>query len=460
MGTTLKNQKGGVLVLFALLLTVLIGFCTLAMGAGYWYMVRAELSKSVDAGAFAGAKNISNPYVDPAALAEQVARENFPLGYAGTPTSGTGAVAFKAYLDPDHRIRVTGTVNPNIFLAQIFGVTEIVADSVGVAKKNEVEIMLVLDRSGSMGPSYGNAIVDLKKAAKSFIGFFEDTQDQDKLGLISFATSVTVDFQLGTNYVVPMTRAIDNMKAEGATNAEDALAQAIGPKGLTDQSGIPGDKRVQQFVIFFSDGNPTAFRGNFKYKGTDNIDAVVAGTGKTCDTVYNRLGKPDSETSLKINSDYIDPGYTGDGKIPGPSSKCKAIPGCIPSRFLECNPATTTKWYVFSQYPVPGYSDLEQCYIPNGVRIEDGGTAPNQGTLNRALPHYICDTARQMTLEHAQELKNRYVKIYTIGLGQIDKDFLSQIASGSAYEYYTPDSKELQAIFNAIAKDIKLRLVQ
>ena len=43
---------------------------------------------------------------------------------------------------------------------------------------------------------------------------------------------------------------------------------------------------------------PTAFRGKFKYKGIDNIDAVVCGTGNTCDQVYYSLGATDSETWL------------------------------------------------------------------------------------------------------------------------------------------------------------------
>ncbi len=427
MRRTLNNQRGAVVILFALLLLVLLGFCALGFEAGFWYMVRAELSKSVDAAAIAGAKNISNPYVDPLVLARQLANENFPAGYLGTPSKGaSGSVTFEAYQDPDHRIRVTGSVNAPIFLAQLFGVTQVVSNGMGVAKKNEVEIMLVLDRSGSMGPGYGNAIVDLKTAAKSFVGFFQDTQDQDKVGLISFATGVTVDVPLGTNYVTSMTNAIDKMTATGATNAEDALAQTGGPKGLTDQSGVSPDKRVQQFVIFFSDGNPTAFRGKFKNQGTDNIDAVVCGTGQTCDTVYNQLGKTDSETWLNI-----DPGYTGDGNSPVMS---------------KCNPTATTKWYVFSQYPVPNYADPEYCYIPHGT--------------GQTLPRYICSTARQMAVDHAQALKDKYVKIYTIGLGQIDKTFLSEIASGSSFEYYAPSSSELQAIFNTIAKDIKLRLVQ
>ena len=152
MRTTLADQKGAVLIIFALLLLVLIGFTALAMEAGRWYMVRAELSKSVDAAAIAGAKNISNPYADKLDLARDFGRENFPTGYAGTPAMGTaGAVTFNAVELSDHRIQVTGSVTALAYLAQLFGVNQVATSATGVAKKNEVEIMLVLDRSGSMG---------------------------------------------------------------------------------------------------------------------------------------------------------------------------------------------------------------------------------------------------------------------------------------------------------------------
>jgi Flp pilus assembly protein TadG len=434
-GKTIANQKGAVLIIFALLLLVLIGFAALAMEAGRWYMIRAELSKSVDAAALAGAKNISNPYVDPLVLAQEFGRENFPAGYAGTPAMGTtGAATFNAVQLPDHRVQVTGSVTALAYLAQLFGVNQVATSAIGVAKKNEVEIMLVLDRSGSMGFNGGAPIADLKTAATSFIGFFADTEDTDKLGLVSFATGVTVDFPLGNNYVSPMTKAIAKMNAVGATNAEDALAQTMGPGGLTDQTAVAPDKRVQQFVIFFTDGNPTAFRGRFTYSSTDYDGvAVVLSTLNTntsdCNTVDNALYDPN-------NGNYLSGGMvpatpTGDGKAVG--SKCGNRPG--------------TKWQVFSQYPVPGYPDPETC----GVSITPFGP----------LSNYVCTTGRTLAVDQAQTLKNRFVKIYTIGLGVgIDKAFLSQIASGPTFEYYAPSSSDLQAIFNMIAKDIKLRLVQ
>jgi hypothetical protein len=422
-----NDQKGAVAILFAIMLIIIIGFAALAIDVGAWFVARAELSKSIDAAALAGAKNISNPYVDPLLLAEEVARENFPAGSVWT----VGAPTFNVSRE-DFRIRVDGSAISDSYLARVLGINEVVARNRAVAKKNAVEIMLVLDRSGSMA---GTPMRDLKTAAQSFIAFFEETQEQDLVGLISFATSVTVNVGLQNNFVTAMTTAINAMNATGATNAEDALDQSDGPSGFTDQSGLPGDQIVQQFLIFFSDGNPTAFRGRFRYNDVDNINAVVCGTGQTCDTVYQRLGSPSSETWLRLSGDYINPEHTGDGRRPTVSACGRSL-----------NDPPTTRWYVFSEYPVPGYTNPLYCHIPHGS--------------GQALPRYICRTARQMALEHAQELKDKNIKIYTIGLGDIDQDFLGQVASGPSYEYYTPDSSELQTIFNTIAKEIKLRLVQ
>lgn len=431
MTVTIANQKGAVLIVFAFLLLVLIGFAALATEAGRWYMVRTELSKAVDAGAFAGAKNISNPYVNKLVLAQEFGQANFPTGYAGTPATGTTAVAFNAVELSDHRIQVTGSVTSPAYLAQLFGVNQVATNAAGVAKKNKVEIMLVLDRSASMA---GTPIASLKTAATSFIDFFTDTQAEDKMGLISFATGVKVNFALGNGYVDLMKAAVSKLKAETYTNAEDALEQSYEHTnytysvpieysgGLKDQTGVPGDQRVQQFVIFFTDGNPTAFRDTFTRDGKD-YDAVVQSD-------LARLKDPASGADLSPAAISEIP--TGDGK-PTATTACHDSQG---------HGISNTKWHIFLRYPVTGYS-ADYCSIPTST-----------------LSHYIEDTGRTLAIKQAQELKNRFVKIYIIGLGGVDKTFLAQIASGPSFEHYAPSSSDLQAIFNAIAKDIRLRLVQ
>ena len=439
LGKRIGSNRGAFAVIFALVLLVLLGFMALGIEAGRWYLVRAELAKGVDAGALAAAKNISNPYVDPVVIAREFGEENFRAGYIDTPGSGTGVVQFTAEMLTENRVSVRGDVNARAHLARLFGVETIPVTVTGVAQRRDVEIMLVLDRSGSMA---GQKMTDLKRAANSFLDFFVETQSEDRVGLISFATTVTLDRPLGSDFVDPMRSAINAMTAVGATNTEDALDRAGGTGSFTDQSGLPGDRRVQQFAVFFSDGMPTALRDRFRYDGQE-YDGVAYGVGSSghanCRTsdypymsVYNRLHRPTGTNNFYPD---VNPATTGDGRRTGGS----AATNCCCPRYLN------TKWYVFEALPVPGYT-AEHCSIP----------------MNRLLPHF-CDVTRQLALQNAQILKNKGIKIYAVGLGsssEIDPAFLRSLSSGESYTYIAPTSSELEAIFIRIARDIKLRLVQ
>jgi hypothetical protein len=371
-----------------------------------------------------GAKNISNPHVDPRTLAEEFSNANFPVGYLATPDTGSGRPDFDAQLDGD-RVRVDGaTISPSI-VAQLFGHDHVDIGSLGIAQMKNVEIMLVLDRSGSMS---GAPMSDLKVAAKSFVDFFQDTQSEDRVGLVSFATSVTVERPMGTDFVAPMNSAIDRMVAVGATNPSDALAQAGGPSGFTDQSGLPPERRRPQFLVFFSDGRPTAFRGNFVYRN-NQMDAVGCVTGN-CEpwdigngvVAYNQLGLPDREQWLAVN-----PRTTGDGRAAGSA----------------CGNSNTVRWMAFDQDPVPGYAPTA-CNIP----------------YRTDLARHICNLAASKALARGDELKARGIVVYTIGLGSANPDFLNALATGPEQVYFAPSSDQLRAIFQKIAKQIKLRMVQ
>ena len=115
MKSMIQNQRGAVLIIFGLLLVVLVGFVALGMEVGRWYLVRAELSKGVDAAAMAGAKNISNPYVTVDAIAQDIGRENFPPGYAETPGTGAGSILFTTQTVDSKSIKVTGPSMPRRF---------------------------------------------------------------------------------------------------------------------------------------------------------------------------------------------------------------------------------------------------------------------------------------------------------------------------------------------------------
>jgi hypothetical protein len=450
MKNIINNQKGAIIVIFALSLIVLIGFAALGTEVGKWYLTRAELSKAVDAAALAGAANISNPHIVVPTLARDFGMENFQAGYLGTET-GDRSVAFTATVQEGGKLTVTGTTSSLAILARIFGIDQVATAATGVAQKNRVQIMMILDRSGSMA---GTPIADLKNAARGFLDYYEDTQDEDKIGLVTFATGVRVNYPLGNDFFTPIRTAINGLSAVGATNVEDALSQAGAQ--FVDQTPFPAANRLQQYIVFFTDGRPTAFRSTF-LRNNRSYDAVVCVTGNcdsSSDSMYSQMGYPGTETWYSTST--LSPEPTGDGLPTTGTGRtvCQTVQW-PQTRYIN------TRWGSFSAYPV---SALGAERYPNYCGMGDTGstvTGVSERTRLNGQNGYICTTARQMAIAHASALKARFVKIYVIGLGNnIDSGFLSAVSSGPEYVEIAPDSSELQAIFNKIAKTIKLRLVQ
>ena len=56
-----RDQRGMFALATTLSLVVIFAFVALGVEVGKWYIVRAELSKTVDAASLLAAKNISNP---------------------------------------------------------------------------------------------------------------------------------------------------------------------------------------------------------------------------------------------------------------------------------------------------------------------------------------------------------------------------------------------------------------
>jgi uncharacterized protein YegL len=421
----LCNQQGAYILITGITIVALFGFAALGIEVGRWYAIQGEMSKAIDGAAFAGAKNVNNPNItDLHGFVEQVAQANFPPGLLGTDTP-----TFLVSDDGNGKVTVQGATNSINSLSRVVegshGTTAIAAD--GSAKLRNAEIALVLDVSGSMG---GSPIADLKDGSKKFVENFSDQQADNRFALITFASGVQTPFAMDHGYVSPMTSAINGLNASGGTNAEDALAQALALP-WSDQSGVPANERTKQVVVFFSDGNPTAFRGQFRYNGT-NYDGVAALGGSS---VWLNLGQPGQQfTNYSVDRVHI----TGDGKTSGTTS-CPTINGTKLN--VRWDVLTDSTYGKNSYGPMSGYG-TQQCNIPG---------APLAG--------YLTYLATQMAIDNASAIKAQGIEIYTIGLGNVDPAFLGTLSSGPAFAYYTPDSSELEGIFQQIANILKLVLI-
>lgn len=120
---------------------------------------------------------------------------------------------------------------------------------------NPTDIVLVLDRSGSMT---GSPLANMKTGAKTFIDIIDQATDsmQDgtigfgsRIGIVSFASTATADTQLITS-VADLKAAVGALTAGGSTNHADAFTKAV-------QLFDPASTNAK-VIVMFTDGKTTA----------------------------------------------------------------------------------------------------------------------------------------------------------------------------------------------------------
>lgn len=120
---------------------------------------------------------------------------------------------------------------------------------------NPTDIVLILDRSGSMA---GSPLANLKNGAKKFIDIIDEATDSSQdgqigsgshIGIVSFASTATQDTQLITS-VADLKSAVDSLTSGGSTNHADAFTKAL---DLFD----PASSNAKVMVMF-TDGVTTA----------------------------------------------------------------------------------------------------------------------------------------------------------------------------------------------------------
>jgi Flp pilus assembly protein TadG len=297
------NQKGSVLVFLTLAFALLGTFVGFALDFGRAYLEKARIARLVDAAALAAAKTLQGQtgLKDAAtrSACDSMVMNGAPVVMvSSSKCAATTGAKFGANVDfvntvpggpPILGVQVTGAEPvPTTFLRFLgfmvpgdFSTINVVA-AAQAAPQRPVDLMLVLDRSGSMNtaPAGNNAkITDLRTAVNAFLNLPNTFTSNDRIGLVSFATrgcgsngsdstaaSCTPDAALDfatSSYLTTLKNRVNGLcggitNCVGGTNTMEALQTARPP--LAASFNDASRAATRKAVLLVTDGQPTFMR--------------------------------------------------------------------------------------------------------------------------------------------------------------------------------------------------------
>ena len=454
------RRRGFVLLTTAaMVVLVLLPTIGLAVDAGMMYLVQSLLSGASDAASIAGARDLARGSDDSTQRANAVTTantffaSNFPAGYLGATNLRVTNVAAtdSTYM---RSITTTASVDLPFVFMRALGLDHITLNVTAKATRRDVNIMIVMDRSGSLTTS--GSCTPLKAAAVNFVDKF--AEGRDNLGLITFATSSRVDVPLTTTFKTTVEGTLNSLVCTGATSSAQALWQSYQQLANLAQTG------ALNVILFFTDGRPTAVTENFP---------IANGSG--CSSHVAKLG-------------VLTPGYTTGGVVT--NTIFGLYSGDAPAQPLatDLTVIASNSGCAFKSDQTKVTSDVS--YAPptdhwgNSLNATAYRTVTTSGagfsiTSGQNVENFSTNAADHAALRirrgDADPLNaNRAlpgVVVYSIGLGNVDSVLLERIANdpsltpnpvaaGNTGRYvYAADATQLNLAFTQVASQL-LRLAR
>ncbi len=404
-----SDETGALLAMMSILAIVILALTGAVVDIGLGWISKAQLSRAVDAGVLAGAKTLRQGTAAARSHALALAETNGVSAADGAAID----IGFGRNEAGESTVWMTATrIRPTIFLRAV-GMDELKVGSAAAAAVPPVDLVLVLDQSGSLARN--GAFDELQDAAIEFLGHFDETLDQ--MGLVSFQIRAMDRFVIDGGFQAPIELQIESMTSVGDTNIGEGLRYALAQMSLPTVR-----EHSSKVVVFFTDGRATAFRGSL-------------GPG----------GPVDGGSSL---------GPFGGG--PGVEDRLMAV-------------TTTTSGWIRGYFDDPDDLAIDAPASPDGC----GGAANCWGWDEWE----VREKSRRAGLEVADAIRSEGIYLYSIGLGdpgaspmeQPDMDYLRLISNEGGIvsggqprgrAYFAPSADQLEAVFNQVAQDLLVRLSQ
>ena len=496
-----KNEQGIAILTTALLLGVVLPGVGLAIDAGVLYVVKSQMTAASDAAALAAARslNLGQSVTEQNTIAISRARSfylsNFPNGYMGTTNSSISTTL--TYLDyATLQVAVTTSVDAPIYFMRLLRSGTPTVRALGTATRRNVNLVLVLDKSGSMADtSTIKPCTSMKSNAATFLSYFAN--GRDRIGLVSFNGAWTLEQAPTTNFLSTIPSKINALTCSGSTGTAQAINNAY-----TQLTNLH-EPLALNVMVFFTDGQPTALTADFPLRmrttqSYGNNSGTSASTffpspcnnpGNTCnmepstckDTNGNSFDRNSGQGSRTYNAPAWNPNWFNQGAgglatLPtyrgfiadyGSSANTGATAGPLQYNPAEANPTVGTSC-AFRTDPLhirrdlayipstdiygnatSGYkSDSTLDYFPVGHPYAGNIRVDRPIAVNHAATNAADDQGRRVRADATYN-----PVIYCIGLGgnpgnPPDTEFMTRLSNdGSSTDTYGGDSDRPRGLY-------------
>jgi len=253
----IRRRRSGAVMLFSILFLsfVVVPAVGLAVDAGVCYAVKSRLQTAADGAALSAARSLSrgvslaSQQEAAAATARKFFAANMPSGWLGVAITDP-VVTFPPAPPKSTIVEVAASAAVPAYFMRILGIDSVTVNASAASTRRDVNIIMVLDRSGSLANS--GSCDELREAAKQFVNQFVD--GRDRVGMITFGTTYRVDFPMASDFRsrtgTTLPAMIDAIGCVGGTNS--AAAYWLGYQQLV-AINEPGTLNV---ILFFTDGKP------------------------------------------------------------------------------------------------------------------------------------------------------------------------------------------------------------
>jgi len=257
-----RKKKGFVIITGGLMLLFVIPVVGLAIDASFLFAVKARLQSATDAAALAAARSLSVGLTmaeqegSAVSRAEAFFGANYPPGQFNTNSRSLSVEVAETGFRT-RTVTVTAAVDsPLLFIRILVNSPTTIVSATGKASRRDVNVILVLDRSGSMNSNGGCPA--MRSAAKGFVNLFAN--QRDRLGMITYGISYALTYAPNMNFKTSsptLPAVIDTITCSGGTGIAQGLY-----KGYEQIAQInePGALNV---ILLFTDGVPNTVTADF-----------------------------------------------------------------------------------------------------------------------------------------------------------------------------------------------------